>query len=199
MMNAVFWDVTPCGSCKNRPNFLSRHVLQVLVTANVVPSSLIVYTLMMVVIHFSETSVVTRSTLRHISAYSTLLQPTSPKARDDSSLLETEIFLLPTSWREAEFYAPCEYGLHSVSVHGHSPLATTPAPDRVDKDGGGIRPLEQNSSERPVSGFHQVKLYPHWPRVVCCQPDIPQVSPPEWQFQGCFTAGDYFVLAIVSV
>jgi hypothetical protein len=33
MKNGVFWDVTPCGSCKN------HSVRQLLVTANVVPSS----------------------------------------------------------------------------------------------------------------------------------------------------------------
>jgi hypothetical protein len=37
----VFWDVTPCGSFKN------RRVLQLLVTANVVTISLIFVTLMM--------------------------------------------------------------------------------------------------------------------------------------------------------
>jgi hypothetical protein len=59
MKNAIFWDVTPCGSCNN--NDISeerittiirmlRTVLRLLVTANVVPSSPILITLMMVVI-----------------------------------------------------------------------------------------------------------------------------------------------------
>jgi hypothetical protein len=58
MKNAVFWDVTPCGSCKNRRfggKYCLHHqskenhrarinisiVLQLLFTANVVPSSVI--------------------------------------------------------------------------------------------------------------------------------------------------------------
>jgi hypothetical protein len=41
-------------------------VLQVLVTANVVPSSLILFTLMMEALLSSETLVLTRVTLRHI-------------------------------------------------------------------------------------------------------------------------------------
>jgi hypothetical protein len=49
MRNAIFWDVMPCGSCKNRHfkgMYRLHHVLQLLVTANV-PSSLILVTLMM--------------------------------------------------------------------------------------------------------------------------------------------------------
>jgi hypothetical protein len=42
MKNAVFFEVTPCGSCKNR-----RFVLQLLLAAHVVPSSLTLSTLMM--------------------------------------------------------------------------------------------------------------------------------------------------------
>jgi hypothetical protein len=53
MKNAIFWDVTPCS------------VLQLLVTANV-SNSLILFTLMMEVIHSSETSVLTRATRRNI-------------------------------------------------------------------------------------------------------------------------------------
>jgi hypothetical protein len=61
MKNAAFWDVRPCGSCKN------RSVPQLLVTANVVLSSLILVTLMMEVQISSETSVLTRATQRNIS------------------------------------------------------------------------------------------------------------------------------------
>jgi hypothetical protein len=61
MKNAVFWDVTPCGSCKNRRfrGTITISELRLLVTANV-PSSL-----MMEPIRSSETSVLTRATLRH--------------------------------------------------------------------------------------------------------------------------------------
>jgi hypothetical protein len=50
MKNAIFWDVTPCGSCKN----LQRASVAILVT------------LMMEAIHSSETSVLIRATLRNI-------------------------------------------------------------------------------------------------------------------------------------
>jgi hypothetical protein len=52
MKNAVFWDVTP----RDYVAFL-RSVLQSLVTANIVPSSPILVTLMMDVIRSSKTSV----------------------------------------------------------------------------------------------------------------------------------------------
>jgi hypothetical protein len=54
MKNGVFWDVTQCG------------VLRLLVTANVVPSSPILVTLMREVIRSSETSVLARTTKNHI-------------------------------------------------------------------------------------------------------------------------------------
>jgi hypothetical protein len=45
--NAVFWDVTLCGSCKNRRFGGIRSGRRLLVTDNVVPSSPILVTLMM--------------------------------------------------------------------------------------------------------------------------------------------------------
>jgi predicted DNA-binding ribbon-helix-helix protein len=87
MENAFFWDVTPCGSCKNqrfgrmcrlygqndknrpsRKNFSSlRCVLRPIITANFVPSWLIHVTLMMIEpIYSSETSVCTRITRSHV-------------------------------------------------------------------------------------------------------------------------------------
>jgi hypothetical protein len=62
MKNAVFCDVTPCGSCKDR----RRCVLRFLVTANVVPSSPFLVTLVMEVIRSSESSVLTKVTQRNI-------------------------------------------------------------------------------------------------------------------------------------
>jgi hypothetical protein len=53
--NGVFWDVTPCGSCKNRLRRVSRFLL----TANFIPSSPILVTLMMEALSSSETSVLT--------------------------------------------------------------------------------------------------------------------------------------------
>jgi hypothetical protein len=81
MKNSVLWDVTPCGSCKNRcfGGILRLHfrcdknrrvflcsVRRLLFTANI-PCSLILVALMMEAIRFSETSVLTRVTRRNIS------------------------------------------------------------------------------------------------------------------------------------
>jgi hypothetical protein len=65
MKNGVFWDVTPCGSFKNRRVFL-HSVRRLLVTANVVPSSPILVTLMKEALSSSESSVLTRATRRNI-------------------------------------------------------------------------------------------------------------------------------------
>jgi hypothetical protein len=65
MKNGVFWDVTPCGSCKNHLVFL-RSVRRLLVTASVVPTSPILVTLMKETPGSSETSVLTRATRRNI-------------------------------------------------------------------------------------------------------------------------------------
>jgi hypothetical protein len=82
MMNTVFWDMMPCGSCKNRRfggTYRLHHkdgknqraknvssVLQLLVAAYVVPTSLILSTRMMETIRTSETWVLTKATRRHI-------------------------------------------------------------------------------------------------------------------------------------
>jgi hypothetical protein len=69
MKNAVFWDVTSCGSCKNRRTMyiiFLRSVLRLLVTSNVVPSSPILITLLIEELRSSETSVLTTATLCNI-------------------------------------------------------------------------------------------------------------------------------------
>jgi hypothetical protein len=78
MKNGVFWDVTPCGSCKSRRFggmqatkkykyfVFFRSVPQLLVRANVVPSSPILVILMMEALSSSDTSVLTRATRRNI-------------------------------------------------------------------------------------------------------------------------------------
>jgi hypothetical protein len=60
MKNAVFWVVTPCGSCKN-----VRCVRRLLVAACVVPSSPIFVTLMMEKPGSSDTPVLTRAIWRN--------------------------------------------------------------------------------------------------------------------------------------
>jgi hypothetical protein len=60
MKNSVFWDVTPCGSCKNnvssnsQPNYAAKKCSEISIT------------LMMEVIRSSETSVLTIATRRNI-------------------------------------------------------------------------------------------------------------------------------------
>jgi hypothetical protein len=67
LTNGVFWDVTSCGSCKNRRfGGTQRNVRQLLVRASVVPSSPILVTLMKEALRFSETSALTRATRRNI-------------------------------------------------------------------------------------------------------------------------------------
>jgi hypothetical protein len=66
MKNGVSWDVTPCGSCKNRRFGGIRSVCRLLVTARVVPSSPIHVTLMKEALRSSETSVLTRATRRNV-------------------------------------------------------------------------------------------------------------------------------------
>jgi hypothetical protein len=83
MKNVVYWDVTTCGSCKNRRfggtchYFISvtrigEHtvflcsLLRRLVIANVVPNSLILVTPILEVIPSSETSVLARATWLNI-------------------------------------------------------------------------------------------------------------------------------------
>jgi hypothetical protein len=65
MKNGVFWDVTLCGSCKKYQAFL-RSVRRLLVIASVVPSSLILVTLMKEALCSSETLVLTRPARRNI-------------------------------------------------------------------------------------------------------------------------------------
>jgi hypothetical protein len=66
MKNGVFWNVTPCDSCKNRRLVFLRSLRRLLVTASVVPSSSILVTVMKEALSFSETSVLTRATRRNI-------------------------------------------------------------------------------------------------------------------------------------
>jgi hypothetical protein len=73
MKNAVFWDATPCGSCKYlRFGGTWRSMRRLLVTANVIPSSLILVILMTEALLSSETSVLTRATRRNITEYEIL-------------------------------------------------------------------------------------------------------------------------------
>jgi hypothetical protein len=66
MKNGVFWDVTPCDSCKNRRFGGTQGLGRLLVTAGAVPSSPILVTLMKEALSSSESSVPTRATRRNI-------------------------------------------------------------------------------------------------------------------------------------
>jgi hypothetical protein len=63
MKNVIFWDVTVRHVITD---VLLLSVLQLLVTTNVPPNSLILFTMMMQVISPFETSVLTRATRRYI-------------------------------------------------------------------------------------------------------------------------------------
>jgi hypothetical protein len=91
MKNAVFWDVTRCGCCKNRrfrgtlrlhhQGYQKRRtktdvltcVRLLLVTANVIASSPIIFTLIMETIRSSETSTLLRPIRRNIPEYGIFL------------------------------------------------------------------------------------------------------------------------------
>jgi hypothetical protein len=66
MKNAAFKDITLYGPCRNRCTVFHLSVLQLLITANVVPSSLHFVNLIREAIHCSETSVLRRTTRRNI-------------------------------------------------------------------------------------------------------------------------------------
>jgi hypothetical protein len=90
MKNVVFWTVTPCGSCKNRRiggTYRAHHQGEknqrarcMLVIANV-PSSLILFTLMMGAICSFETSVLTRVTRCQIAEDGNITSPSGISER----------------------------------------------------------------------------------------------------------------------
>jgi hypothetical protein len=116
MKNAVFWDVTPCGSCKSRRFGRFRHsVRRLLVTANVVPSSPILVILFMEELRSSETSVFTRAT-RHTIPDNDILSKYNPYT-DDNDFIVVHIKMASF---DPEMY--CSYNYSSCSDN----VKTTP-------------------------------------------------------------------------
>jgi hypothetical protein len=66
MKNGMFWDVMPCGFVRADILVFIRSMLQLLITATIVPSLPILVTLMMHAIRSSKTSVLTTATLHNI-------------------------------------------------------------------------------------------------------------------------------------
>jgi hypothetical protein len=94
MHYAVFWDVTPCGP-------LTANQLRLLVTADVVRSSPIIFTLIMEAIHSSETSVPTRATRRNIPEYGTLQNHRRENLESDVQLVGIQ---LPNTRNSQHFF-----------------------------------------------------------------------------------------------
>jgi hypothetical protein len=67
MKNAIYWDVTPCGSCKNRRFRETCSLHNFLVNDKVVHTSRIHFTVMIEATRYSETLVLTSATRCHIT------------------------------------------------------------------------------------------------------------------------------------
>jgi hypothetical protein len=107
MKNAVFWDVTPRGSCKtllfrgtyhvHHQGDKNRKVLRMLVTANIVHISPILVTLMMDDILSTEISVLTRITRHNIPEDCILLVP-------KILWIIFYVIMFLTPWKENKWY-----------------------------------------------------------------------------------------------
>jgi hypothetical protein len=133
MKNGVFWDVMPCGSCKNRcfgGTWRLLHygdknshlvflcsVSRLLVTASVVPSSPILVTLMKEALSSSETSVLTRGTRSNIPEDSILHECRFPNTKSKTLMINACVPLIQPQVLDFKHYGlNVFYGIPLITI-----------------------------------------------------------------------------------